>query len=271
MYTKLANSILTSTVWMESDQTRIVWLTLLAMCDKNGEVQASIPGLANVARVPLEACEAAISLFLSPDPYSRTKTDEGRRIEEIDGGWSVLNHEKYRDLASDSDTKRKAAQRQHRYRERLKRNCVTVTRDAETVTRDAKSVTGCDKSRQFSHTDTDAEANTSFSFSGSAIVVPKKMQTPEVQQAVSHWLTHLESKDPLKVPQADSPQMQALWHKWSALGPERLVAAIWHSSSEGFMTLHEPPAARAVGASGGKPKLRTPLDSIDWGDESESN
>lgn len=111
----------------------------------------------------------------------------------------------------------------------------------------------------------------SYSETQNAIVVPKKMQTPEVQQAVTHWLTHLESKDPLKVPQADSPQMQALWHKWSALGPERLVAAIWHSSSEGFMTLHEPPAARAVGASGGKPKLRTPLDSIDWGDESESN
>jgi hypothetical protein len=99
----------------------------------------------------------------------------------------------------------------------------------------------------------------------SGIVVPKKMQTPEVQQAVSHWLTHLESKDPLKVPQADSPQMQALWHKWSALGPERLVAAIWHSSSEGFVTLHEPPAARAVGAFNAKGKERTSLDSIDWG------
>lgn len=117
------------------------------------------------------------------------------------------------------------------------------------------------------------EESISFSYSETqnGVVVPKKMQTPEVQQAVLHWLTHLESKDPLKVPQADSPQMQALWHKWSALGPERLVAAIWHSSSEGFVTLHEPPAPRAVGASGGKLKLRTPLDSIDWGDEIESN
>jgi uncharacterized protein YdaU (DUF1376 family) len=116
-----------------------------------------------------------------------------------------------------------------------------------------------------------SDISISYSETQTAIVVPKKMQTPEVQQAVSHWLTHLESKDPLKVPQADSPQMQALWHKWSSLGPERLVAAIWHSSSEGFITLHEPPAARAVGASHGKSKLRTPLDSIDWGDESESD
>ena len=33
-YTKLANSSLTSTIWMEDDQTRIVWLALMAMADK---------------------------------------------------------------------------------------------------------------------------------------------------------------------------------------------------------------------------------------------
>jgi len=138
---------------MESDRVRIVWLTLLAMCDKNGEVQASIPGLANVARVPVEDCEHAISLFMSPDPYSRTKTDEGRRIEEIDGGWYVINHEKYRGLASDREAKQKAAERQKRYRERQQRN-------AKNVTRDAKSVTGRHMSRHFPYTDTDTEADT---------------------------------------------------------------------------------------------------------------
>lgn len=165
MYTKLANSILTSTVWMESNETRIVWLTLLAMADKNGEVQASIPGLANVARVSVEDTEKAIEVFLQPDHYSRTKTDEGRRVEEIDGGWMLLNHEKYRDLASDSDTKRKASERQRRYRDRQKRNAETVTGDAKTVTRyektvtgDAKNVNSRYKSRAISHTDTDTEA-----------------------------------------------------------------------------------------------------------------
>lgn len=107
---------------MEDDHTRIVWLTLLAMSDKNGEIQASIPGLANIARVPVESCDAAITKFLSPDPYSRTKDDEGRRIEEIQGGWVLLNHGSYRDLASDTDRKAKHAERQARYRDRQKRN-----------------------------------------------------------------------------------------------------------------------------------------------------
>ena len=146
MYTKLANTILTSTVWMESDETRIVWITMLAMADKNGEVQASIPGLANVARVRLEACREALEIFQRPDPDSRTEGDQGRRIEKIPGGWVILNHGKYRELGSDDDRRAKNAERQRRWRERHKNN--------------ATGVTPCYKSRQISHTDTDTKADT---------------------------------------------------------------------------------------------------------------
>ena len=121
-YTKLFSSIVTSTIWSESDRTRIVWITMLAICDKNGEVQGSIPGLARIAGVPVEDCRAAIATFLAPDPDSRTKDDEGRRLEEIDGGWLLLNYGKYREMASGEDRLRSAAQRQARARERKKRN-----------------------------------------------------------------------------------------------------------------------------------------------------
>lgn len=131
-YTKLANSILTSTIWMEDDQTRIVWFALMAMADKNGEVQASIPGLANVARVPVESCRAAIARFLSDDPDSRTKTDDGKRLAEIRGGWVLINHQEYRQLASDEDRKQKAAERQKRFRDRNARN-KTVTPESRQI------------------------------------------------------------------------------------------------------------------------------------------
>ena len=42
-YTKLFSSIITSTIWMEDDKTRILWITLLAMADQHGEVYSSIP------------------------------------------------------------------------------------------------------------------------------------------------------------------------------------------------------------------------------------
>lgn len=117
-YSKLFQSIVTSTIWTEDDKTRIVWVTMLALADKHGEVEGSVPGLARVAGVAADDCRAALRKFLSPDPDSRTKDFEGRRIEEIEGGWVLLNYEKYRLMASKDDQKEKAAERQRRKRER---------------------------------------------------------------------------------------------------------------------------------------------------------
>jgi len=144
-YTKLFNSIVTSTIWTEDDKTRIVWITMLAIADQHGEVQASIPGLARVAGVSVEAAETAINKFLSPDSYSRTPDDEGRRIEKIDGGWLLLNHAKYRAMASKEDLKAANVNRQRRYREKLERNA-SVTPCNASVTPCNASVTPCNAS-----------------------------------------------------------------------------------------------------------------------------
>lgn len=104
-YTKLFSSITESTVWCEPMPTRLVWITMLAMADRSGRVWGSVPGLANRARVSVEECEAAVAVFLAPDKYSRTKEREGRRIEEIDGGWRLINHAKYRDMRDEEATR----------------------------------------------------------------------------------------------------------------------------------------------------------------------
>jgi hypothetical protein len=157
-YTKLFNSIITSTIWSEDDQTRIVWITMLAIADKNGEVQGSIPGLARIAGVPVEACRNAITKFLSPDVDSRTKDDEGRRIDVIEGGWHLLNHGKYRNMASDADRAEKAAIRQAKHREKVKRNaptCHTIVTDSNaSVTPESHQIPQAD-----TNTDTEAEAD----------------------------------------------------------------------------------------------------------------
>jgi len=95
-YTKLFSEIITSTIWREDDKTRIVWITLLALADRQGNINASIPGLAVLANVDRERCEAALKKLKAPDPDSRTKDYDGRRIEDIDGGWHILNYVKYR-------------------------------------------------------------------------------------------------------------------------------------------------------------------------------
>lgn len=117
-YTKLSSSLVTSTVWRESAATRVVWITMLALANQHGEVEASIPGLADAARVSIPECEAALHVFLSPDKYSRTTDFDGRRIAAIEGGWQLLNHKKYRHLYSADERREHTAERTRRWRER---------------------------------------------------------------------------------------------------------------------------------------------------------
>ncbi|MEQ2007535.1 MAG: hypothetical protein ABMA26_12120 [Limisphaerales bacterium] len=126
-FTKLFSSLTESSVWCQDDHTRLVWIAMLAMADKHGRVWASVPGLANRARVPVEAVERALGIFLAPDPHSRTKAFEGRRIEVIDGGWRLLNHAKYRALRDEEDRRAKDAERQRRCRATRHGEGVTVT------------------------------------------------------------------------------------------------------------------------------------------------
>jgi hypothetical protein len=115
-FTKLFNSILDSTIWQEPPATKLVWITLLAMADRAGDVHASIPGLAKRAGVTLPECEAALTCLTSPDRYSRTKEHDGRRIEIIDGGFALLNHSKYRALLSAEERREYNRTKQAEYR-----------------------------------------------------------------------------------------------------------------------------------------------------------
>jgi hypothetical protein len=95
-FTLLWSKILDSSIWMEDKDTRIVWITMLAMKDQDGIVRAARVSLAHRARVSESECEKALKVLSAPDPQSMTKDNEGRRIKEVPGGWIILNHELYR-------------------------------------------------------------------------------------------------------------------------------------------------------------------------------
>jgi len=118
-YTKLFNSIVASTIWREDDKTRIVWITMLAMADKHGVVEGSIPGLADIARVTVEECRASISNLQSPDPDSRSREEDGRRILPVEGGWRLVNHGKYREKMGSAERREYLKNKQ---RERRSKN-----------------------------------------------------------------------------------------------------------------------------------------------------
>lgn len=88
---------------------------MLALADKNGFVGASVGGLAHTARVRQAKCAAALAVLEAPDEDSRTPDHDGRRIEKADGGWRILNHQKYRELRTDEQIA--WAERKRRWRE----------------------------------------------------------------------------------------------------------------------------------------------------------
>lgn len=115
-FTKLWQEILTSSIWNEDDKVRIVWITLLAAMGPDGIVRASVGGLAHQARVSREDCEMALERLKSPDPDSRSKEYEGRRVKDVDGGFAILNAGKYREARNYDERKAYMAEYMKEYR-----------------------------------------------------------------------------------------------------------------------------------------------------------
>lgn len=121
--------MLSSSVWAEADHVRLVWITLLILCDTEGYVGAALPGIARAAGVTLEKAEEAIARLQQPDPHSRTKANEGRRLEPAERGWRVLNFIDHLNRLSNERTKARDRVWRHRQRAREKRD-VTTSNDS---------------------------------------------------------------------------------------------------------------------------------------------
>lgn len=91
---------------------------MLALKDKYHRVEASVPGLADFAKVAPERVLEALEVLKSPDPWSRTKEHEGRRIREVDGGWEILNGGKYQEKLDELDRLEKNRKNQAAFRDR---------------------------------------------------------------------------------------------------------------------------------------------------------
>lgn len=115
-WTPLFSSIVTSSIWGEPHHVRIVWVTMIALKDRNGFVEASVPGLARLAVVSMKECEDAIRRLSGPDQQSKTKTDEGRRIKPVPNGWFVLGHEHFQKKMQEVSRRVGNARRQAKHR-----------------------------------------------------------------------------------------------------------------------------------------------------------
>ncbi|MCE5224881.1 MAG: conserved phage C-terminal domain-containing protein [Porphyromonadaceae bacterium] len=95
-FCKLDSGITKSSLWSESLHVRVVFLSFLAEKDDTGFVSASRSGMIRTCNVTPDQFDDACTVLSSPDPDSKSQDFEGRRIEKVEGGWIVLNSDKYR-------------------------------------------------------------------------------------------------------------------------------------------------------------------------------
>lgn len=95
-FTKLVPEIIQSSIWNESPEIRVVWITLLAIKDEEGYVRGDVATIARLANIPLEKTAEALKKFQEPDPHSHTPDHDGRRVMSTTGGYVIVNHDRYR-------------------------------------------------------------------------------------------------------------------------------------------------------------------------------
>lgn len=121
-YSKLHSSIVNSSLWVEPDATRLLFITLLAMCDQDGVVYGSRGGLGRLANIDIDDQDEAWESLMSPDPDSsdrmRAPEHEGRRVEEVPGGFRLLNFSYYRGLRNEDDRREQNRQAQAKFRQK---------------------------------------------------------------------------------------------------------------------------------------------------------
>lgn len=121
------SKLITSSLWDEAPEARLVFLSLLAIADWQGFVD--IPNeraLARVMNVEISYLEKALAVLMAPDDGSRTPDQEGRRVLREGSGWRVVNYEKYREFRSATQEATRLRVEKHRAAKNVTSNAGNV-------------------------------------------------------------------------------------------------------------------------------------------------
>lgn len=133
-YSKLFASIINSSLWTEPDHIRLIFITMLAIADRDGYVYGSRAGLIRQACVDMDACDETdpFAVLMAPDRESsdllRNPDNEGRRIEEVEQGFRIINYGYYRSLRNDDDRRIQNREAQRRFKAKSKPQSAKVSR-----------------------------------------------------------------------------------------------------------------------------------------------
>ena len=102
-YAKLFSTITDSSLWSASKDARLLFVTMLAKADQTGFIEASTSGLARAANLTVDETRAALDVLMAPDPESKSKVADGRRVIEVPRGYCLVNYEEHRDRGAEEE------------------------------------------------------------------------------------------------------------------------------------------------------------------------
>lgn len=101
MFAKIFAQIFDSSI-AENYELRHFFEDMLKLADKEGVVDMTPEAIARRINAPLERVKWGLEELMKPDPISRTRTHEGRRIVPLEAGrpwgWTIINYVHYRSI-----------------------------------------------------------------------------------------------------------------------------------------------------------------------------
>lgn len=115
-YAPIFEEIVDSSIWCEPDLVVKVFLTMLAKKRRDGVVYGTAFNIAQWAKKTEAEVIEALKVLASPDKKRlEPQAFDGRRIEKVEGGWLMLNAEKYQRRMMELNKRQNHAAAQAKY------------------------------------------------------------------------------------------------------------------------------------------------------------
>lgn len=219
MYGKLFEQMYDGTL-ADNWQALITFQQMIILCDDSGIIDLTPGAISRRTGIPLEHIETGIQALESEDPYSRTPEEGGRRIVRLDDhrpwGWRIVNHQKYKQIASYEDKKRADRVRIAAKREKEKSQPVATCRSESQKVADV------------AHTDTDTDTEKNSTLTGTC--ADKSARCPQ-KEIINLYNTILPELPRCKVfSEQYSKMLKTRWRE----DPERQCLEWWEKLFKGI-------------------------------------
>jgi hypothetical protein len=230
MYAKLFSRIAQSSLMEEKVTTRYVFMMMLAMSDRHGDVIGTDVAIARTMNVTLLEFVNSVKPLLAPDPASNSQVEEGRRLvpSENGRGYRIVNYTAYRDMKSDEEKRE------------YMRNYMRNRRSGKEKVTDVKPCK--DLLNDVTHTEAEAEEDTKKDIK-TAPPLALPFDSADFKLFWSNWEQHRKEKKAKLTPTARNQQLEKL----KDMGEHRAIAALKHSLANGWTGIFEPEQAKPNG------------------------